>query len=152
MARFLIRPFTPTDQTNAKALILAGLGERFGYIDYSLNQDINDIWAAYINAGNLFIVVETDGKLIGTGALIQESSSVGRIVRMSVAPNFRRQGIARTLVLYLIEAAKQRDYRQILVETNSDWHSARKLYRNCGFQFVEKRDGETHMKMEIRDL
>ncbi|MCZ7673141.1 MAG: hypothetical protein M5U34_41515 [Chloroflexi bacterium] len=55
------RPFSPTDQAAAKALILAGLAEHWGTLDLSLNSDLNDIQASYVDNGGVFIVVEAEG-------------------------------------------------------------------------------------------
>ena len=97
-----IRPFRPGDQDAARRLILDGLGEHFGFIDASLNPDLDDIWQTYVLAGAPFAVAELDGELVGTGALVAERApgrlATGRIVRVSVSPHHRRLGIGRRLV------------------------------------------------------
>lgn len=128
-----LRPFTFYDQAAARALILAGLGEHFGFIDESLNPDLDDIWQSYVQPGHLFLVAELDDCLVGTGALIQETPDTGRIVRLSVSQAQRRAGIGRALLEHLLQAGRERGYRQIVVETNHDWHDAIGLYRRCGF-------------------
>jgi GNAT superfamily N-acetyltransferase len=128
-----IRPFEPRDQPAARRLVNDGLGEHFGYVDESYNPDLDDIAARYRGRDDLFVVAELDGALVGTGALIREDEHTGRVVRMSVAPAQRRQGIARALVTHLIAAARQRHYSRLVVETNRGWDDAIGLYRVCGF-------------------
>jgi len=53
---FLIRPFRPADQEAARRLILQGLAEHFGAVDETLNPDIDDIMASYVDRGHLFLV------------------------------------------------------------------------------------------------
>jgi ribosomal protein S18 acetylase RimI-like enzyme len=145
-----LRPFAVNDQAAARRLILAGLGDHFGVIDEMLNPDLDDIQRHYVASGHLFVVAERDGDLIGTGALIEEAPSTGRIVRMSVDRNCRGQGLGRRLVAHLIAAARARGYTRLLVETNDDWSDAIGLYRACSFVEEARRDGEIHMVMELR--
>lgn len=129
----LIRPFEPRDQAAARHLILHGLGEHFGYIDGTLNRDLDDIAGSYLAPGHCVLVAEIDGALVGTGALVSVGEGVGRLVRMSVRTGHRRQGIGRELVTRLVAEARQRGYVQVLVETNAGWEDAVGLYRSCGF-------------------
>jgi GNAT superfamily N-acetyltransferase len=145
-----IRPFDAEDQHTARRLILDGLGEHFGFIDESYNPDINDILATYITAGETFVVAEIDGTIVGTGALITERAGVGRLVRMSVAREQRRQGIGRALVAHLVEQARARGFAQLVLETNQGWHDAIGLYRACGFSEAARTDGLVHMVMDLR--
>ncbi len=94
-ADYAIRPFEPCDQSAARQLILAGLGEHFGYLDESLNPDLDDIMADYITQGRVFVVVMTDEELVGTGALKIKHGQVGQLVRMSVRREHRRRGIGQ---------------------------------------------------------
>jgi deferrochelatase/peroxidase EfeB len=43
-----VRDFKRQDQENARLLILAGLGEHFGFVDETINPDIEDIEKNYI--------------------------------------------------------------------------------------------------------
>ncbi len=146
---FEIRPFLPADQSNARALILTGLGEHFGEIDYSMNPDLDDIQTHYVVPGGHFLVVDRDGHLVGTGALIFESPGVGRLVRMSVDRQQRGQGIGRALVEQLLAEARRRGYRQVVCETNHDWEDAIALYRRCGFRELGVWDGDRHFAIEL---
>lgn len=131
-----IRPFMLQDQPIARQLILDGLGGHFGFIDETMNPDLDDIWQQYIANGDLFVVVESDGVLVGTGALVKEGGDGinGRLVRMSVHASHQRQGIGRRLVRHLCQKARECGYTQLFVETNNDWFDAIGLYESCGFR------------------
>lgn len=129
----LFRPFVAADQAAVRSLILAGLGEHFGHVDETLNPDLDDIAASYLAHGSIFLVAERDGRIIGTGALVPGEDGTGQIVRVSVAPDARRHGIARRIVARLFAVAAARGLTQLLVETNHDWHAAIALYERCGF-------------------
>ena len=95
-----IRPFRPEDQPAAQALILAGLAAHWGWLDPTLNPDLEDIAASY--GHGLFLVQYDEGRLVGTGAVVPEGAGVGRIVRMSVDRGERRKGYGRALLQALI--------------------------------------------------
>jgi GNAT superfamily N-acetyltransferase len=147
-----IRPFQATDQNATRQLVLAGLGEHFGYIDETMNPDLDDIQGHYVDLGHQFVLAEINGHLIGTGALIEEDAQTGRLVRMSVDANYRGRGIGKTLVRYLVEKAKERGYTRVLTETNDDWYDAIGLYRACGFETEGFRDGDIHLTLDLTSL
>jgi enamine deaminase RidA (YjgF/YER057c/UK114 family)/GNAT superfamily N-acetyltransferase len=147
--RLLIRPFVAADQEAARALILSGLGEHFGFIDETRNPDIDDILACYIASGQVFIIAEIAGALVGTAALIREAAQTGRVARMSVAREMRRKGIAHALMARLIELARERGYTRLVLETNSGWADAIGFYRRCGFRAYDRADGLTHMALDL---
>lgn len=144
-----IRPFSPADQQTAHALVNAGLGEHFGHVDPRYNPDLDDIAASYISKGHIFVVATLAGALVGTGALVIEGARTGRLVRMSVAPEQRGNGIGRALVYHLVGVARQRGLERINVETNRDWEDAKGLYRACGFTQVAEDSVSGHFTLSL---
>ena len=150
--QWLIRPFTPGDQSAARRLVLEGLGERWGWIDETRNPDLDDIAAHYVAPGHSFVVVERGGELIGTGALVAVGAGgevAGRIVRMSVAREHRGRGLGRALVEHLLDEARRRGYRRVLVETTREWHDAIRLYQRCGFVEYARDDEDVHLALSL---
>jgi GNAT superfamily N-acetyltransferase len=157
-----IRAFCAEDQEAAKALVLAGLGERWGWIDPTLNPDLDDIAASY--AAGLFLVGYLGDTLVATGALLPEATAEGvhaqrtimrtemRVVRMSVRADLRGQGIGRRMLDALIDAARQQGCALVVLETTSTWTDAIGFYTRNGFQLIEERDGDTHMQLDMRQL
>jgi GNAT superfamily N-acetyltransferase len=151
------REFRREDEVELRKLIQNGLGQRFGFIDETLNPDLHTLYDYYTTHGVTFLVVETDQTMIGCGALIRENGSheVARIVRVSVRQDYQGQGIGRAISHRLIEAAKTQDFKRLLVETNADWDSALRLYQSLGFQeeqrLVSEEFGftEVHMAMAL---
>ena len=137
-----IRPFRPEDQAAARALILEGLAERWGWLDSSLNPDLEDLATWY--QGQVLLVAHLAGELVGTGALTWERQGVGRIQRMSVARRWRRHGIASAILARLLDEARALGYRQIVLETTSTWEDAKGFYVKHGFRPLAECDGDTH--------
>jgi len=142
-----IRPFHSSDQIAAQNLILAGLEEHWGFLDPTLNPDLDDIIGVY--GQETFLVAEAGSHIVGTGALIHQTEGVACIVRMSVDKNMRRKGIGRKILSALCDAAKQQGYRQIVLETTSTWGDAIAFYQQYGFQIVETQEGDTHFLLNI---
>jgi GNAT superfamily N-acetyltransferase len=144
-----IRAFTPSDQSAARRLILEGLGEHFGAVDETRNPDIDDIAANYIGRGHLFVIAEDALGLVGTAALVFEGNATAQVVRVSVAPRWRRRGLAKTLVMRLIAAGGALGSVRLWMETNDDWEPAIQLYRACGFAAFGHRDGNIYMDLDL---
>ncbi len=128
-----IRSFEVDDQEQARRLILEGLGEHFGYLDETLNPDLEDILHNYILAGHIFVVACMGRELVGTGALLSHGEGISEMVRISTRKTYRRRGIGQAIVTYLVNVARQRGDRRIIVKTNASWHDAIHLYKRLGF-------------------
>ncbi|WP_430788023.1 GNAT family N-acetyltransferase [Virgibacillus flavescens] len=149
MKQLKVRPFTIEYQEEAKKLVLEGMKERFGFIDHTLNPDLNDILNHYLSNGNSFFIGFINKELVCTGALTSEGSSIVRIERMSVKRSFRRCGIAQSMLEYLERQVKQEDYRTIVLETNQEWKSAINFYEKNGFNFDFQDKEQLHFIKKI---
>lgn len=147
MAALMIEPLTPADQPAARALILAGLEEHWGWLDPSLNPDLDDILTSY--AGAVFLAAKVDGALIGTGALIPEGAGAGRIARMSVDKAQRRGGVGTRILRALLDEARALGYRKIVLETTETWDDAIGFYLRNGFRITHRADGDAHFELRL---
>ena len=145
-----IRPFTPADQRAARALILAGLGERFGFVDETLNPDLDDITARFLAHRHAFLIAEQAGEVVATGGLIFEpEGDVCQLVRISVRRELRRQGVARAIVAALLALARERGCQRVWVETHEPWHDAIALYERMGFSAYARHDGQVFLALQL---
>lgn len=147
---YRIRPFVAADQAAARALILAGLGEHWGFIDESLNPDVDDISGHYpVESADFYVVEDAAGAIIGTAGLKQEDERTGRIVRMSVAKDARGRGIGKRLVAQLEMAARLRGYDRLVCETTHDWTDAIALYTATGFAEIGVWNDDRHFEKQL---
>lgn len=146
----IIRPFRPEDQTATQKLILAGLAEYWDRLDPTRNPDLDDIGVSY--ADGTFLVAWQGDELVGTGALVREAESVGRVVRMSVVAHKRRCGIGSFILQRLCERARGAGYVQLVLETTSTWEDAIAFYESHGFRPVGSWDGDTHFVLELGEV
>ena len=85
------------------------------------------------NAGNVngLAFLQYDTKVSARGY----SANLG----VGVIPKMRRVGLAKNLILYLINIAEKQSINSIHLEVMSDNHVAVKIYRELGFQTIGKR-------------
>lgn len=143
----VIRPVTAADAAAARALVLAGLAEHWGTLDPALNRDLDDILGSY--AAGLFLVAYAGGELVGTGALLPEGPGAARIVRMSVAAGWRRQGVGQQLLQALLAWASPAGYTRIVLETTATWADAVNFYLGNGFRPVAVQDGDMQFSRDL---
>jgi len=125
---------TTLDEHNHAAvrqLILAGLEERWGKLDATLNHDLENMLVTY--AEGRTVVVLRDALVVATGTLLPLPGGAAKIVRMSVDRTARRAGLACRIVDELIATAREWGVSSVEVETNTSWTSAVDLYKACGF-------------------
>ena len=146
----VIRPFVPADQPVVRRLILEGLGEHFGFIDETMNPDVDDIVAHFIAPGHIFLVAQCEMDIVGTAALIFVGDGVAQMVRVSVSAQHRRRGIGRMLVNRLVGIARERGLQRIEVETNNDWENAIGLYQCYGFVEHDRDDVSVYMSLPLK--
>ncbi len=120
-----IRAFLPTDQLEARALILAGLRERFNPYFEGFDDDLLDIAANF----PVFLIGLLEGRIVATCAI----SSLARVERVSVAIEHRGRGFAKTMMQALLLEAHSRGISKLCLQTGADWISAIALYKSLGF-------------------
>lgn len=145
-----VRSFREEDQAEVSLLINQNLSQRFGVVDPQMNPDLIDISLSYPEGA--FLVACARGKIVGTGALITETRSVGRIVRMHTSSQVRRQGIGRRLLDELEARATAAGFKELVLETTDDWFDAISFYLACGFKETGRQDGEIHFMKPLASI
>lgn len=109
----------------------------------------DDAWSSENMAAELsgdhtyYLVAIDDDDAIAAyaGLLAPLGTGQGDIQTITVAPRARRQGLARTLMLQLINEARRRGADELFLEVRVDNESAQALYRELGFEPVSVRKG-----------
>ena len=142
-----IRPFSPADQEAAKELVLAGMKEHWGWIDYSANPDLDDIAESY--AEGQFACAWIGETIVGTGAIVPEPPDSVRIVRMSVSHAYRRAGIGSKILSYLLDVARLQGQQHAVLETTETWVEVIAFYLRRGFQETHRSNGGVHFVLDL---
>ncbi|OPH62077.1 acetyltransferase [Paenibacillus ferrarius] len=78
-------------------------------------------------------------ELMGCGALKELDDQHGEIKSMRTSTLHLRKGVAKQLLLHIIDEAKRRGYQRLSLETGSmaSFDPAIKLYASLGFEYCE---------------
>jgi len=153
-----VRTYENRDHDSVVKLHMLGMEEYgFGRHPAEWDKDLEDITGTYIKPGGTFLVVEEDGIPIAMGGLERIDDETAEIRRMRVHPDYRRRGIGSMLVDRLVDFARSRGFKRIILYTTDRQRPAIALYRKKGFRlrdserlFYEETGRFTLMTFELR--
>lgn len=100
--------------------------------------------------GRLFVAYH-EGECCGCVALAPFTDTICEIQTLFVRPNFRGQGIGKTLVHHVIATAQDIGYHHMRLDTLAFMRDAQELYRSLGFISIEPYlDGAGDMAEHVR--
>jgi putative acetyltransferase len=94
--------------------------------------------------------------LLGCAALKELSPTQGEVKSMRTPAKLRRQGVGRALLNHVLGVARERGYRELLLETGNHpaFTPAQTLYRSVGFElcgpFSDYEDNGFSVFMSLR--
>jgi N-acetylglutamate synthase-like GNAT family acetyltransferase len=86
-----------------------------------------------VSSRGVFYLIESEGVIIGIGALDQIREKTGAIKRMYIRPEYRGEGHGKALLQQLLQKAKEFEYRAIYLNSARFMTVAHNLYRSFGF-------------------
>ena len=91
--------------------------------------------------GRIYLAV-VDEIPAGVGALKPLSATAAEVKRVFVRPHYRGQGIARTLMVRLLDDARSLGFETVRLDTMPFMTDAHRLYESLGFVRTAPYDGE----------
>ena len=79
----------------------------------------------------LHMVVEEEGRIVGTARVMFLAEGKAKIERMAIVKLFRRRGIGRNIISFLLEELRSRQVKQVILHAQ---YSVIDFYRSCGFE------------------
>jgi ribosomal-protein-alanine N-acetyltransferase len=86
------------------------------------------------------LVMRGDGHVLGYLCLWEIGEEL-HITNVAVHPDHRRRGIARALLSAVLDDARSRKLKLVVLEVRPSNHEARTLYESYGFRVVARRRG-----------
>ncbi len=83
---------------------------------------------------SVFVARDEAGRALGCAALMDLPEGAAELKRMIVDPDYAGQGVGRSLVLAILQAAKERGIHSVLLEVDIRNVEARRLYESVGFR------------------
>ena len=137
VARMTIR-ITEARWPDDRATVAALFGEYVSSLAEDISfQNVDDELATlpgkYARPGGVVLIARDGAQAAGAIAYRMVEPGVCEMKRLYVRPAFRGTGLGRELANELIEDARARGYRTMLLDTLASMSSARALYRDLGF-------------------
>lgn len=108
-------------------------------------------WPRESALGSVWLV-ERDGRLLGSLALVLECPRVGNLDWFVLDADLRGRGIGRQLVSDLVADARARGMEKLKIETFSKLTAAARIYRAAGFSVVWQQETDWHGERVIHQL
>ena len=136
-----VRMFKDHDGTNVKDLIASILTKEYPF-DKSVyeDSDIADIAKAYGGKRDAFFVVESEGKILGTIGVKEDTEDTALIRRLFVDPTCRRKGYGTLLLDKAIHYCIKNNFKYIVSRTTGRMAQAINLLKKTNFKEAEKID------------
>jgi ribosomal-protein-alanine N-acetyltransferase len=106
------------------------------FANYWNTSDFNDFFTV---PGTSALLCETEGGQPAAMAVLRVQHEQADIITIAVRPPFRRQGLARALMLQSIENARALGATTLFLDVESDNAAALSLYHALGFTQVSRR-------------
>ena len=151
-----IRLMTPADIDAVVAFAKNLDPDELMYLRVNITEpDVVARWAHYIETGRTFTVLAIDrDTVVGEASLLYNRTSWTRHlgeIRLQVAPNARRRGLARLLAEEVEWIARQTQLTMLTARMTLDQEAAQSFFRQLGFRreavlwdYVMTADGTLH--------
>tara|TARA_R110002033_G_scaffold558_1_gene5196 strand:- start:8783 stop:9277 length:495 start_codon:yes stop_codon:yes gene_type:complete len=116
--------------------------EEYFVMEDSDREQLEELEASILGKGGRIVVAETDGLVVGTGAILPPHHDPGdgrnwlEIVKMAARKDLRGRGIGQAVMDALIAQARAMQADAIWLETNAGLTAAVRLYERSGFRHL----------------
>jgi len=107
---------------------------------------LNSMYKNYLEPRSVYYVAEINNKIVGGCGIKQldgGDSDICELQRMFLLQEARGKGIGKELLSICISEAKKFDYKTIYIESFSQMHDAKLLYKKFGFTDIDGPLGNT---------
>jgi len=148
----------PDDRSTVEALFreyVSSLAEDISF--QNVDDELATLPGKYARPGGVVLIARKGSDAAGAIAYRMVEPGVCEMKRLYVRPAFRASGLGRELANELIEMARERGYRTMLLDTLASMSSARALYRDLGFvpvapYYDNPLPGVMYMALELNDV
>jgi putative acetyltransferase len=143
-----IRRAQKGDEERIQAVIKAVWDEHgFAWDPAYYNRDLTDIQRHYFDAGGDFWVLVDGGAVVGTAGYLPRSDGVCELMRLYLLKSARGQGWGKRLFQHVVDAARQRGFKQMVIWSDKQLETAHQMYLRFGAKPIGDRwvrDADTY--------
>ena len=97
-------------------------------------KDMDNIQKNYFENGGIFLVLEDDTQIIGTGAIRQLQDNICELKRLWLLTEYHGKGLGYCMLQELLAVAREMSYERIRLETDAVFQKrAVQFYKQIGF-------------------
>ncbi len=124
------------------------------YVEPYDNDLLNNCKEVIIDKGGYIFFYENNNEILGTFALIKITDTIFELGKMAVSPNSRGKGIGQKLLQFCIDFARSKEWKKIILYSNTKLENSIYIYRKFGFKEVSIETNNPYsrgnIKMELR--
>jgi ribosomal protein S18 acetylase RimI-like enzyme len=123
--------------------------ETYSLMEPAEEEQLADPQKHFLDCGGQIFVALHNGQVISTCAVIPHGVGEVELAKLTVAPEFRGQGIARRLVERCIAYAREQGARRVMLVSNSQLQVALRLYESLGFRYCPVPDARKYKVADV---
>jgi len=130
-----IVPFENIHAVAFKQLNLEWL-KAYELFEYADLQYLDNPQSKILEQGGRILMAINDNVVIGTCAIIMETSNTAELAKLAVSPDAQGEGVGRMLAMESVKEARKMGLKKIFLVSNKKLDRAIRLYESFGFKHM----------------
>jgi len=130
-----IVPFENIHAVAFKQLNLEWL-KAYELFEYADLQYLDNPQSKILEQGGRILMAINDNFVIGTCAIIMETSDTAELAKLAVSPDAQGEGVGRMLAMESVKEARKMGLKKIFLVSNKKLDRAIRLYESFGFKHM----------------
>lgn len=125
----------------------------FFYVEEYDEQVLRNCKSEIIDKGGYIFFALNNSQVVGTMALILKEKGIYELNKMAVKKDLRGNGIGHQLIQYIIDYSIDKNFKSIILYSNTVLKNSIHLYKKFGFNEIDNSDApykRSDIKMELK--
>lgn len=125
----------------------------FFYVEEYDEQVLRNCKSEIIDKGGYIFFALNNSQVVGTMALILKENGIYELNKMAVKKDLRGNGIGHQLIQYIIDYSIDKNFKSIILYSNTVLKNSIHLYKKFGFNEIDNSDApykRSDIKMELK--
>ena len=125
----------------------------FFYVEEYDEQVLRNCKSEIIDKGGYIFFALNNSQVVGTMALILKENGIYELNKMAVKKDLRGNGIGHQLIQYIIDYSIDKEFKSIILYSNTVLKNSIHLYKKFGFNEIDNSDApykRSDIKMELK--